>query len=152
MRAQCYVRLTQFYHLSYGKCSNLPKKWHDFMVFPKGIPLSATMLPAWQVQDRTFRPSLHDSRPLKIPEIFFRQVLDNWKAGYYLCRRFDRKGFQGTKRSSVNLRAHSSAGSEHLPYKQGVGGSNPSAPTKPPHKGGFLFFPGRGGGHSHQLM
>lgn len=29
----------------------------------------------------------------------------------------------------VFLRAHSSAGSEHLPYKQGVGGSNPSAPT-----------------------
>ena len=31
----------------------------------------------------------------------------------------------------MGLRAHSSAGSEHLPYKQGVGGSNPSAPTKP---------------------
>ena len=27
------------------------------------------------------------------------------------------------------FRAHSSAGSEHLPYKQRVGGSNPSAPT-----------------------
>jgi hypothetical protein len=26
-------------------------------------------------------------------------------------------------------RAFSSAGSEHLPYKQGVGGSNPSTPT-----------------------
>ena len=26
-------------------------------------------------------------------------------------------------------RAISSAGSEHLPYKQGVGGSNPSSPT-----------------------
>ena len=25
---------------------------------------------------------------------------------------------------------HSSAGSEHLPYKQGVTGSNPVAPTK----------------------
>ena len=34
-------------------------------------------------------------------------------------------------RSRMGLRAHSSAGSEHLPYKQGVGGSNPSAPTKP---------------------
>ena len=28
-------------------------------------------------------------------------------------------------------RALSSAGSEHLPYKQRVGGSNPSAPTTP---------------------
>ena len=28
-------------------------------------------------------------------------------------------------------RAFSSAGSEHLPYKQRVGGSNPSTPTKP---------------------
>ena len=27
-------------------------------------------------------------------------------------------------------RAFSSAGSEHLPYKQRVGGSNPSTPTK----------------------
>ena len=30
----------------------------------------------------------------------------------------------------VCLRAFSSAGSEHLPYKQRVGGSNPSTPTK----------------------
>ena len=28
-----------------------------------------------------------------------------------------------------NMRAFSSAGSEHLPYKQRVGGSNPSTPT-----------------------
>ncbi len=28
-----------------------------------------------------------------------------------------------------NVRAHSSAGSEHLPYKQGVTGSNPVVPT-----------------------
>ena len=33
-------------------------------------------------------------------------------------------------------RAFSSAGSEHLPYKQRVGGSNPSTPTKPE---GILF-------------
>ena len=31
---------------------------------------------------------------------------------------------------SLNKRALSSAGLEHLPYKQRVGGSNPSAPTK----------------------
>jgi hypothetical protein len=32
--------------------------------------------------------------------------------------------------SSGKSRAISSAGSEHLPYTQGVGGSNPSSPTK----------------------
>ena len=32
-------------------------------------------------------------------------------------------------KSAVVLRAFSSAGSEHLPYKQRVGGSNPSTPT-----------------------
>ena len=31
---------------------------------------------------------------------------------------------------SLNKREHSSAGSEHLPYKQRVRGSNPFAPTK----------------------
>ncbi len=38
---------------------------------------------------------------------------------HYLCIAFLRKE-----------RAFSSAGSEHLPYKQRVGGSNPSTPTK----------------------
>ena len=41
---------------------------------------------------------------------------------------------QGVARSSrvipTRIRAFSSAGSEHLPYKQRVGGSNPSTPTK----------------------
>ena len=32
-------------------------------------------------------------------------------------------------RDKENKRELSSAGSEHLPYKQRVGGSNPSAPT-----------------------
>ena len=36
-------------------------------------------------------------------------------------------------------REFSSAGSEHLPYKQGVTGSNPVTPTKPP-KGGFFIM------------
>ena len=31
---------------------------------------------------------------------------------------------------AIKKRALSSAGLEHLPYKQRVGGSNPSAPTK----------------------
>jgi hypothetical protein len=43
--------------------------------------------------------------------------------------------FGGTKKKSYlcnrlrKVRALSSAGLEHLPYKQRVGGSNPSAPT-----------------------
>ena len=34
------------------------------------------------------------------------------------------------ERNSVLTREHSSVGLEHLPYKQRVGGSTPSAPTK----------------------
>jgi hypothetical protein len=40
--------------------------------------------------------------------------------------------FAETKMSPIfaaSLRGISSAGSEHLPYKQRVGGSNPSSPT-----------------------
>jgi len=37
-------------------------------------------------------------------------------------------------------REHSSAGLEHLPYKQRVRGSNPCAPTKNPPFGGFLSY------------
>lgn len=37
--------------------------------------------------------------------------------GFYLCTR------------SLHPGVHSSAGSEHLPYKQGVTGSNPVEPT-----------------------
>ena len=36
-------------------------------------------------------------------------------------------------------REFSSAGSEHLPYKQRVGGSNPSTPTKPRNRGAFCM-------------
>ena len=39
-------------------------------------------------------------------------------------------------------RAFSSAGSEHLPYKQRVGGSNPSTPTRRVFKMRTLFFVG----------
>ena len=42
-----------------------------------------------------------------------------------------------------NFRAFSSAGSEHLPYKQRVGGSNPSTPTirwKPAFSRFFCFY------------
>ena len=46
-------------------------------------------------------------------------------------------------------RAFSSAGSEHLPYKQRVGGSNPSTPTKKRFAFADLFFCGRG---AHLLL
>ena len=42
---------------------------------------------------------------------------------------------QGSK-----IRAFSSAGSEHLPYKQRVGGSNPSTPTREEQGNLLLFF------------
>ncbi len=35
----------------------------------------------------------------------------------------------GQEVTQIKLRAFSSAGLEHLPYKQRVGGSNPSTPT-----------------------
>ena len=38
----------------------------------------------------------------------------------------------------VKMRAFSSAGSEHLPYKQRVGGSNPSTPTRKRNSFGSL--------------
>ena len=43
------------------------------------------------------------------------------KKRLYLCTAFE---------NNEGVRAFSSAGSEHLPYKQRVGGSNPSTPTK----------------------
>ena len=42
-------------------------------------------------------------------------------------------------------RAFSSAGSEHVPYKQRVGGSNPSTPTKKRVSFEALFFVGADG-------
>ena len=48
---------------------------------------------------------------------------------------------------SLNKREFSSAGSEHLPYKQRVGGSNPSTPTTISYlifQVAFLFFVGSG--------
>ena len=46
---------------------------------------------------------------------------------YYIC---------SPKKAKREL---SSAGSEHLPYKQRVGGSNPSAPTNPGHLIGVFY-------------
>ena len=62
----------------------------------------------------------------------------NLKKQSYLCTALQEKVVFNTKRE------FSSAGSEHLPYKQRVGGSNPSAPTKKGLRisGAFLFYGG----------
>ena len=59
------------------------------------------------------------------------QIICSFKKKQYLC-------------IAIKQRAFSSAGSEHLPYKQRVGGSNPSTPTKPKTrllKSGLFLFP-----------
>ena len=54
-----------------------------------------------------------------------------------------------------NKRAFSSAGSEHLPYKQRVGGSNPSSPTTSTNGFrkflGTVFFIGSYIGHTSDI-
>ena len=40
---------------------------------------------------------------------------------------------------AIPIREHSSVGLEHLPYKQRVGGSTPSAPTRRSLKNGLFF-------------
>ena len=52
------------------------------------------------------------------------------------CRTIIRLIFTALKKG----REFSSAGSEHLPYKQRVGGSNPSTPTKPRLISGFYIW------------
>ena len=51
--------------------------------------------------------------------IFFDFFIWQFKKTSYLCIAIEK-----------SMRAFSSAGSEHLPYKQRVGGSNPSTPTE----------------------
>ena len=50
---------------------------------------------------------------------FFDLIFCGFQKKCYLCIAIEK-----------SMRAFSSAGSEHLPYKQRVGGSNPSTPTK----------------------
>jgi DNA-3-methyladenine glycosylase I len=50
------------------------------------------------------------------------------------------EAISGFRFENDNLREFSSAGSEHLPYKQRVGGSIPSTPTKPCKMQGFLIM------------
>ena len=57
----------------------------------------------------------------------------------YLCTRLQ-KGFAKHFAPQGQRRAFSSAGLEHLPYKQRVGGSNPSTPTKEFQRNLGLFF------------
>ena len=56
-------------------------------------------------------------------------MVDALVSGASVERRVGSTPILGT--TQIELREFSSAGSEHLPYKQRVGGSNPSTPTKP---------------------
>ena len=49
---------------------------------------------------------------------------------YFVCHP-ERIRWIWSGRVTLKIRALSSVGLEHLPYKQGVGGSSPSAPTPP---------------------
>ena len=62
----------------------------------------------------------------KLPDRTKKQRIRFWRIQkrLYLCNAFGERHFIRMK-----IRAFSSAGSEHLPYKQRVGGSNPSTPT-----------------------
>ncbi len=80
------------------------------------------------------------------PEIFFKKILQNKNNSLYLHTQnsnnrarssagLEHPGQPGGSKVQQQIahtqycRARSSAGLEHLPYKQGVEGSNPSAPT-----------------------
>ena len=51
------------------------------------------------------------------------------KKSIKICR-FEKMNYLCSPKPFLRKREFSSAGSEHLPYKQRVGGSNPSTPTK----------------------
>jgi len=51
------------------------------------------------------------------------------KANTWYCKKVVFAEFKISTTFAIPIRELSSAGSEHLPYKQRVGGSNPSAPT-----------------------
>ena len=69
---------------------------------------------------------INENYRTKKTSIFIQKKLTeicSFKINAYLCTRFQ-------EQKSFKKRAFSSAGSEHLPYKQRVGGSNPSTPTR----------------------
>jgi hypothetical protein len=68
---------------------------------------------------------------------------DQNRRGEFL--KFFSKKFGGIKKVALSLhplkqRAHSSVGSERLPYKQDVRGSNPCVPTKATSQGWLFLF------------
>ena len=74
-----------------------------------------------------FETPIFEPKKKKMINILF-NLFGAYYYNTYLCNRFQ------------EARAFSSAGSEHLPYKQRVGGSNPSTPTKEEVTLGRLFF------------
>ena len=89
----------------------------------------------WAVRHTTVaigerKPSCDSS----LPFFLFQKKKDTKKFGRiaekpYLCSRF-RERKQRIRQDAGTQRAFSSVGLEHLPYKQRVGGSNPSTPTR----------------------
>ena len=55
-------------------------------------------------------------------------MFGGFKKSPYLCTRLQEQ--DSTQSYNGSRRAFSSVGLEHLPYKQRVGGSNPSTPTR----------------------
>ena len=91
------------------------------------------------------------SNPARIAFLFLWQKIKNGKQGVIIIKTVEAKqnlfknlffkNFRLPLHSQSARREFSSAGSEHLPYKQRVGGSNPSTPTQEAiHKGCFFFL------------
>ena len=76
------------------------------------------------LQDETVFVLLNNANERQISQFSF--LISHFSL--YLCTRLQK------------ARAFSSAGLEHLPYKQRVGGSNPSTPTKEFRSNSELFF------------
>jgi hypothetical protein len=88
--------------------------------------------PFSRIRNRRRAPKLRGKHVFRVRACGQKNILKKdlvkWKKGSYICTRF------GQENLSLSVfedrkRAHSSVGSERLPYKQDVGGSNPSVPT-----------------------
>ncbi len=77
------------------------------------------------------QPRLNAIRVSALERAAQRAKADKAAGSNSLTRDIEKPGIEATRTHKSITRALSSAGSERLPYKQRVGGSNPSAPTTP---------------------
>ena len=75
------------------------------------------------------QPRLNAIRVSALERAAQRAKADKAAGSNSLTRDIEKPGIEATRTHKSITRALSSAGSERLPYKQRVGGSNPSAPT-----------------------